>query len=79
MGNSERIARQHYLQVISDHYERAACETQQIPQQSPSVTGERTMPMPTIGKAKTPEKQGEGSFRRGFLPLSEWRIGDSNP
>lgn len=73
IGNSQAVAKKHYLQVTDAHFE-AAKKAQQNPQQSaadkggPGWTGKDTNPQKTPRKRKNPDKVG----------VCEWAAQDSN-
>jgi integrase len=76
LGNSEAIARDHYLQVTDDHFTAALGrpadppEATRIPTRAGAeIDGNRRIDAPS--NEKTPVKQG--------FPVKGWRVGDLNP
>ncbi|MEX1095362.1 MAG: site-specific integrase, partial [Planctomycetales bacterium] len=57
LGNSEPIARRHYLQVTDEHFDRAA-EALQNPMQQAHATARKTTQRAITANAKTPENPG---------------------
>ncbi len=70
LGNSERIAAQHYLQVLDSHFEKASKSAVRNPVQSTAALA-RTAPHDCTGNEKP-------SDFRGFSQKS-WAMEDSNP
>lgn len=81
IGNSRRVAQEHYLQVTDVHYRQAIemCDeqvaqnpTQQIP------AGRRTVSHGTSAKRKNSAKSGVVRLPAGSCNVGEWAVLDSN-
>ncbi len=79
IGNTEEVAKLHYLQVTDDHFERAveAEAVQKVTQQGAEIGRNGSQPW-NSGHEKTPVFQGFQSVSTN-CDVQKWRIGDSNP
>ena len=74
LGNSERIAEKHYLQVLESHFQKAAQKTAQYPSAS-LRTGSQEL---EAENEKPPISQ-ENTEKQGVFETKDWAMRDSNP
>lgn len=83
IGNSEQVARRHYLQVTHEHFQRAVrrfdAESDAFVTQDPMSHATAEDCADPRCKEKTPAVAGVTRSPATRRETGEWRIGDSNP